>query len=45
MFEKGQVVERYFESVDELAQHEKPALHCAEKALLEMLEEGKRPTV
>ena len=38
MFEKGQVVERYFESVDELAQHEKPALHCAEKALLEMLE-------
>jgi DNA topoisomerase-1 len=38
MFEQGRVVERYFESVDELVQHEKPALHCAEKALLEMLE-------
>ncbi|AKJ03441.1 DNA topoisomerase-1 [Archangium gephyra] len=45
MFEKGQVVERYFESVDELVRHEKPALHCAEKALLDMLEEGKRPAV
>lgn len=45
MFEKGRVVERYFDSVQELAQHEKPALHCAEKALLEMLEEGKRPMV
>jgi DNA topoisomerase-1 len=42
MFEKGRVVERYFDSVEELAQHEKPALHCAEKALLEMLEEGKK---
>ncbi len=38
MFEQGRVVGRYFESVDELAQHEKPGLHCAEKALLEMLE-------
>ncbi len=45
MFEKGRVVERYFESVKELAQHEEPALHCAEKALLEMLEEGTPPAV
>jgi DNA topoisomerase-1 len=42
MFEEGRVVERYFDSVDELARHEKPALHCAEKALLEMLDEGKQ---
>jgi DNA topoisomerase-1 len=43
MFEKGRVVERYFESVDELVQHEKPALHGAEKALLEMLEGDEAP--
>jgi DNA topoisomerase-1 len=43
MFEQGRVVERYFESVDELVKHEKPALHCAEKALLDMLEEGEVP--
>jgi DNA topoisomerase I len=39
MFERrGQVVERYFESVDELARHDGTGLHCAEKALLELLE-------
>jgi DNA topoisomerase-1 len=38
MFEKGRVVERYFESVDELAAHEGEGLHCSEKALLNMLE-------
>jgi DNA topoisomerase I len=43
MFEQGRVVDRYFESVDELVRHEKPALHCAEKALLDMLEEGEMP--
>lgn len=40
MFEQGKVVERYFESVEELAKHEKPVLHCSEKALLEMIQEG-----
>jgi DNA topoisomerase I len=40
MFEKGRVVERYFDSVEELARHEKPSLHGSEKALLEMLDEG-----
>jgi DNA topoisomerase I len=38
MFQEGRVVGRYFESVEELSQQEKPGLHCAEKALLEMLE-------
>ena len=42
MFAQGRVVARYFDSVDELAQQEKPGLHCAEKALLEMLEGGAR---
>ncbi|ATB39188.1 DNA topoisomerase IB (poxvirus type) [Cystobacter fuscus] len=45
MFEKGHVVERYFESVEELAQQEKPGLHGAEKALLEMLGGCQRPAV
>ncbi|ADO71868.1 DNA topoisomerase IB [Stigmatella aurantiaca] len=40
MFEQGKVVERYFESVEELAKHDKPVLHCSEKALLEMIQEG-----
>jgi DNA topoisomerase-1 len=44
LFEKGRVVERYFESVDELTAHEGECLHCAEKALLNMLEEkGRAP--
>jgi DNA topoisomerase I len=45
MFEQGRVVSRYFTSVEELAQDEKPGLHCAEKALLEMLESDKRAAV
>jgi DNA topoisomerase-1 len=40
MFEQGKVVERYFESVEELVKHEGPGLHCSEKALLDMLKEG-----
>jgi DNA topoisomerase I len=40
MFEKGKVVERYFDSIEELAKHEKPVLHCSEKALLAMIQEG-----
>jgi DNA topoisomerase-1 len=40
MFEEGKVVGRYFESVEELVQHEAPGLHCSEKALLEMLQDS-----
>ncbi|MFL5343388.1 MAG: DNA topoisomerase IB [Hyalangium sp.] len=40
MFEQGKVVGRYFESVEELAQHEGPELHCSEKALLDMIKES-----
>ncbi|WP_305849544.1 DNA topoisomerase IB [Pyxidicoccus parkwayensis] len=41
MFERGQVVDRYFESVDELAATTSEGLHCSEKALLDMLDEAK----
>jgi DNA topoisomerase-1 len=41
MFERGQVVERYFESVDELATATGEGLHCSEKALLDMLDEAR----
>jgi DNA topoisomerase-1 len=41
MFERGQVVDRYFESVDELATATGEGLHCSEKALLDMLDEAK----
>lgn len=41
MFERGQVVDRYFESVDELATATSEGLHCSEKALLDMLDEAK----
>jgi DNA topoisomerase-1 len=44
MFEKGQVVERYFDSVEELSQHEKASLHSAEKALLNLLGDGEAPS-
>ena len=37
MFQQGQVVERYFHSVDELARHESTGLHGAEKALLQLI--------
>jgi len=40
MFEQGKVVGKYFESVDELTQHEGPGLHCSEKALLDMIKEA-----
>lgn len=39
-FEKGEVVEKYFETVEELVEHEKPALAEPEKALKELLENG-----
>ena len=39
-FEKGQVVEKYFEKVEELVEHEKPTLAEPEKALKELLEDG-----
>ena len=39
MFEKGRVVDRYFESVDELVAHDGESLHSSEKALLHLLEE------
>ena len=45
MFEKGHVVEKYFESAQELAAQAKPGLHGAEKALLEMLGGCQRPAV
>jgi DNA topoisomerase-1 len=41
MFERGQVVERYFHSVDELAASS--GLHCSEKALLNLLDEEQTP--
>jgi DNA topoisomerase-1 len=40
LFEKGRVMDKYFDSVDELVAHDGAGLHCAEKALLTMLEDG-----
>jgi DNA topoisomerase I len=37
MFERGKVVDAFFESVEELARHEGPDLHSSEKALLKMI--------
>jgi len=42
-FEKGEVVEKYFETVEELVEHEKPALAEPEKALKEVLEASTEP--
>jgi DNA topoisomerase-1 len=42
-FEKGQVVEKYFEKVEELVEHEKPTLAEPEKALKELLEASTEP--
>jgi len=42
-FEKGEVVEKYFETVDELAEHKKPTLAEPEKALKELLETSTEP--
>ncbi|WP_244238045.1 DNA topoisomerase IB [Corallococcus terminator] len=41
LFERGQVVDRYFKSVDELAAHAGGGMHCSEKALLHMLGRSK----
>jgi DNA topoisomerase I len=38
LFERGQVVDRYFNSVDELAANRGEGMHCSEKALLHMLD-------
>jgi len=42
-FEKGEVVEKYFDTVAELVEHEKPTLAEPEKALKELLEESAEP--
>jgi len=42
-FEKGQVVEKYFEKVEDLVEHEKATLAEPEKALRDMLENGAEP--
>lgn len=39
-FEKGEVVEKYFEKVEELVEHTEPKLAEPEKALKELLEES-----
>jgi DNA topoisomerase-1 len=43
-FEKGEVVEKYFDTVEELVEHDKAALAEPEKALKEMLEESADPS-
>ena len=42
-FEKGEVVEKYFEKVEELVEHEKATLAAPEKALKELLESSAEP--
>ncbi len=42
-FEKGEVVEKYFEKVEELVEHEKPTLTAPEKALKQLLEASAEP--
>ncbi|MFY1827737.1 DNA topoisomerase IB [Myxococcus fulvus] len=42
LFERGQVVDRYFESVDELTSSCGDRLHCSEKALLYLLDTPRR---
>ena len=42
-FEKGEVVEKFFDTVEELAEHEKPTLAAPEKALKELLEASAEP--
>jgi DNA topoisomerase-1 len=42
-FEKGEVVEKYFEKVEELVEHTEPKLAEPEKALKELLEAGGEP--
>lgn len=38
-FERGRVIDRYFENVEELVERRSPALHRSEKALLRLLKE------
>lgn len=42
-FEKGQVVEKYFQKVEELVEHDRPALAGPEKALKKLLEASAEP--
>ena len=42
-FEKGEVVEKYFEKVEELVEHEEPTLAEPEKALKELLQASTEP--
>ncbi|WP_228556472.1 MULTISPECIES: hypothetical protein [Myxococcus] len=42
MFERGQVVNTWFDSVDELAETRSGSLHCSEKALLNMLDTSRQ---
>ena len=42
-FEKGEVLEKYFDKVEELVDHEKPTLAEPEKALKELLEASTEP--
>ncbi|MFP2956414.1 DNA topoisomerase IB [Myxococcus sp. 1LA] len=42
LFERGQVVDTWFDSVDELAETRSGSLHCSEKALLDMLDTSRR---
>ena len=39
-FEKGEVVEKYFDKVEELVEHTEPKLAAPEKALKNLLEES-----
>jgi len=42
-FEKGEVLEKYFDKVEELVEHDKPALAEPEKALKDLLEASTEP--
>jgi len=42
-FEKGEVVEKYFDTVEELVEHDRAGLAEPEKALKDMLEESTEP--
>ncbi|MCP3060323.1 DNA topoisomerase IB [Myxococcus sp. K38C18041901] len=42
LFQRGQVVDRYFDSVDELTSSRGERLHCSEKALLHLLDTPRR---
>ncbi|QDE90468.1 hypothetical protein BHS06_16660 [Myxococcus xanthus] len=41
-FERGQVVDTWFDSVDELAETRSGSLHCSGKALLNMLDTSRQ---